>query len=246
MNKKFIFVVVAILLVIIASLAIFVFYFLDATIAAALKWIVAIFMTLVISFSLKSISQIAKLQNFLLNNPIGVFLKRYYEEAELLNRKIGMMAAKIALKSLITIGYLTEGSENNEKNKEAAKTKQKTVVDLYLLNEKKKLLKGKLAGMLMVLISLVYIASTNASMWFLAPGILIFTLNSMKEEVLSYRIRRGFFGRNVDEALQLIKFIHENIDDINNDSDGGARKILNNKEQKVKEFVMGWNGEQSV
>ncbi|HBL5511038.1 TPA: hypothetical protein LR363_004863, partial [Enterobacter hormaechei] len=54
------------------------------------------------------------------------------------------------------------------------------------------------------------------------------------------------FGRNVDEALQLIKFIHENIDDINNDGNGGSRRILNNKEQKVKEFVMGWNGEQSA
>ena len=98
----------------------------------------------------------------------------------------------------------------------------------------------------MVVISLAYITYSDSSIWFIAPGVIVFFVNSMKEEVLTYRVRKGFFGRNVDEALQLIKFIHENIDDINNDGNGGSRRILNNKEQKVKEFVMGWNGEQSA
>lgn len=246
MNKKFISVVLAILLAIIALLLIFVFYFLDATIASSLKWSVGAVIIFVISLTIKSISQIAKLQNFLLNNPIGVFLKKNYEEAEELNRKIAMAGAKTALRFLIMIGYITEGKNNKEKEKQRAKSRQKTVVDLYLLNEKKKLLKGKLAGLFMVVISLAYIGYSNSSIWFIAPGVIVFFVNSMKEEVLTYRVRKGFFGRNVDEALQLIKFIHENIDDINNDGNGESRRILNNKEQKVKEFVMGWNGEQSA
>ncbi|HDW3274217.1 TPA: hypothetical protein RMM66_001347 [Enterobacter asburiae] len=246
MNKKFISVVLAILLAIIALLLIFVFYFLDATIASSLKWSVGAVIIFVISLTIKSISQIAKLQNFLLNNPIGVFLKKNYEEAEELNRKIVMAGVKIALRFLIMIGYITEGKNNKEKEKQRAKSRQKTVVDLYLLNEKKKLLKGKLAGLFMVAISLAYIGYSNSSIWFIAPGVIVFFVNSMKEEVLTYRVRKGFFGRNVDEALQLIKFIHENIDDINNDGNGESRRILNNKEQKVKEFVMGWNGEQSA
>ncbi|ELE9693044.1 hypothetical protein RM405_004121 [Enterobacter kobei] len=246
MNKKFISVVLAILLAIIALLLIFVFYFLDATIASSLKWSVGAVIIFVISLTIKSISQIAKLQNFLLNNPIGVFLKKNYEEAEELNRKIAMAGVKIALRFLIMIGYITEGKNNKEKEKQRAKSRQKTVVDLYLLNEKKKLLKGKLAGLFMVAISLAYIGYSNSSIWFIAPGVIVFFVNSMKEEVLTYRVRKGFFGRNVDEALQLIKFIHENIDDINNDGNGESRRILNNKEQKVKEFVMGWNGEQSA
>ncbi|HAV1607850.1 TPA: hypothetical protein JG839_004235 [Enterobacter hormaechei subsp. steigerwaltii] len=246
MNKKFISVVLAILLAIIALLLIFVFYFLDATIASSLKWSVGAVIIFVISLTIKSISQIAKLQNFLLNNPIGVFLKKNYEEAEELNRKIAMAGVKTALRFLIMIGYITEGKNNKEKEKQRAKSRQKTVVDLYLLNEKKKLLKGKLAGLFMVAISLAYIGYSNSSIWFIAPGVIVFFVNSMKEEVLTYRVRKGFFGRNVDEALQLIKFIHENIDDINNDGNGESRRILNNKEQKVKEFVMGWNGEQSA
>lgn len=246
MNKKFISVVLTILLAIIALLLIFVFYFLDATIASSLKWSVGAVIIFVISLTIKSISQIAKLQNFLLNNPIGVFLKKNYEEAEELNRKIAMAGVKTALRFLIMIGYITEGKNNKEKEKQRAKSRQKTVVDLYLLNEKKKLLKGKLAGLFMVAISLAYIGYSNSSIWFIAPGVIVFFVNSMKEEVLTYRVRKGFFGRNVDEALQLIKFIHENIDDINNDGNGESRRILNNKEQKVKEFVMGWNGEQSA
>ncbi|WP_213854071.1 hypothetical protein, partial [Escherichia coli] len=161
-------------------------------------------------------------------------------------RKIAMVVAKVTLRFLIVIGYLTEGTNNNEKEKQSAKSRQKTVVDLYLLNEKKNLLKGKLAGLFMVVISLAYITYSDSSIWFIAPGVIVFFVNSMKEEVLTYRVRKGFFGRNVDEALQLIKFIHENIDDINNDGNGGSRRILNNKEQEVKEFVMGWNGEQSA
>ncbi|HBL5511006.1 TPA: hypothetical protein LR363_004829, partial [Enterobacter hormaechei] len=173
MNKKFISVVLAILLAIIALLLIFVFYFLDATIASSLKWIVGAVMMFVISLTIKSISQIAKLQNFLLNNPIGVFLKRNYEEAELINRKIAMAAAKTALKFLIVIGYITEDKNNNEKEKQSAKSRQKTVVDLYLLNEKKKLLKGKLAGLFTVAISLAYIGYSNSSIWFIAPGVIV-------------------------------------------------------------------------
>ncbi|EFH8768355.1 hypothetical protein GF047_17575, partial [Escherichia coli] len=128
MNKKFISVVVAILLAIIALLLIFVFYFLDATIASSLKWAVGIVTASVISLTIKSISQIAKLQNFLLNNPIGLFLKRNYEEAEEFNRKIAMVVAKVTLRFLIVIGYLTEGTNNNEKEKQSAKSRQKTVV----------------------------------------------------------------------------------------------------------------------
>lgn len=247
MNKRFIYVVAFLLLVIILLLLIFVFYFLDATVASTLKWIVGGIMTLVISLCLNSISQITKLQNLLSNNPIGLLLKRSQDEADQINRKIALAAGKIALKALIMIGVFTVGSKDVEKNKHNEKSKQKTVVDLYLLNEKKKLLQGKLAGLITVTISLAYIVATSAPVWFLVPGNLLIIFNTLKEEVLSYRVEKGYFGRDVDEALQLIKFIHENIDDINNnDGNGAARKILNNKDQEIKEFVLGWNGEQNA
>lgn len=246
MSKKSVYVVIAILLVITASLLIFVYYFIDPAIASSLKWAVGAIMAYVTVISFKSISQIVKLQNFILNSSVVAFIKKSLEDSERLNQYFIARVMQLSVNVLTHFGYSIDESKEPGRDESKDHARQTTVVNLFLLNEKKKLLKGKLAGLFIVLISLGCIVYMDASLWFLVPGVLTFSLNSIKEEILSYRIRKGFFGRNMDEALQLIKFIHDNIDDINNDGNDGDRKILNDKEQIIKDFVLGWKGEQNA
>ncbi|ELY2773140.1 hypothetical protein SMC61_004353, partial [Cronobacter sakazakii] len=58
-------------------------------------------------------------------------------------------------------------------------------------------------------------------------GFVVFVLLELKERVLTYRISKGFYGNNSTEAIQLLKFIENNIDKIDDGGSGRRRKIFN-------------------
>lgn len=106
--------------------------------------------------------------------------------------------------------------------------KSKTVVNLFLLKEKKKLLTAKFISMAIILIAALGFIFVNLSFKAFIPGCLLLAILHLKDQVLTYRVEKGYFGTNATEALQLIKFIHANIDQINKDG-GGHPKILNDE-----------------
>lgn len=106
--------------------------------------------------------------------------------------------------------------------------KNETVVNLFLLNEKKKYFKGKILAVFLMLISALSIVFLNLPYWTVLIGVVLFVLFEVKDQIVSYRVAKGFFGTTTSEAIELIKFIRKNIDDINSGDGGGARrKILN-------------------
>ncbi|EPK4718733.1 hypothetical protein MZP69_000716 [Klebsiella oxytoca] len=114
-------------------------------------------------------------------------------------------------------------------NNEIAKNKNQTVVNLFLLKEKKTLLFAKFIAVILFILAVFSMMWLDTSLVFMLPGGVLYCLLELKERVLTYRVNMGYFGTNATEALILLKFIHDNIDDINNGSDGGKRKILNDE-----------------
>lgn len=106
--------------------------------------------------------------------------------------------------------------------------KNETVVNLFLLNEKKKYFKCKLIAVLVLMISATSIAFLGVPYGAIFIGVALYVLFELKDQVVSYRVGKGYFGTTTSEAIELIKFIRENIDDIDSGDGGGAgRKILN-------------------
>ncbi|MGK5148516.1 hypothetical protein NDX95_11190 [Enterobacter roggenkampii] len=59
-------------------------------------------------------------------------------------------------------------------------------------------------------------------------GFVLYVLFEVKDQVVSYRVAKGFFGTTTTEAIELIKFIRDNIEDIDSGDGGGTgRKVLN-------------------
>ncbi|KVI95678.1 hypothetical protein AWS44_20745 [Enterobacter hormaechei subsp. xiangfangensis] len=116
--------------------------------------------------------------------------------------------------------------EDNLK-KEQELLKRKTISELYLLYEKKTFLKVKFLSVLMI-----FLGASVGYFWGFSPivtiiGIVVFVLLELKERVLTYRISKGFYGNNSTEAIQLLKFIENNIDKIDDGGSGRRRKIFN-------------------
>lgn len=133
---------------------------------------------------------------------------------------------------------LQERIEAKEKNK------NETVVNLFLLNEKNKLLKTKSISVLILTISTLSIVFLNLPNWTLLVGAIVFILAELKDQIISYRVSRGYFGTTTYEAIQLIKFIRDNSDKFDSDGDSdGRRKILNPEKLETNaatETDKGW------
>lgn len=113
--------------------------------------------------------------------------------------------------------------------KEREEFKRKTIVELYLLNERKTFVKVKLLAVMMIFSGAILTYLFNFNGVIILVGAVIFTLIEVKERILTYRISKGYYGNNTTEAIQLLKFIESNIDKINNDGNGSRRRILNDK-----------------
>lgn len=105
--------------------------------------------------------------------------------------------------------------------------KNKSVVNMYLLKEKKSLLGSKFIAAALIAIATFSIFLFNMPYIAYLPGGLLYIILELKDKVLTYRVDKGYFGTSASEALQLIKFIHKNIDEINSNGGGGQPKILN-------------------
>lgn len=244
MNNKFIYIVIAVIATTLISVLIFISNFTDislSTIASGFSSITAIAAGLA---ALKSLKQIHSLQKEILNTSLGRYVKEILERADNINKTNLRLLSIFLLPILEFIGL--DSNKKNEDKKDNVNTKQKTVVDLFLLNEKKKLLQGKVIGLILFVFAVGFNFYTGSSLWFILPGMLLFVIYEIKDQVVTFRVKKGFFGRDRDEACQLLKFIHENIDDLNNDGNGGSRKIWNEKERELKEYINGWVGEQNA
>jgi hypothetical protein len=113
--------------------------------------------------------------------------------------------------------------------KEREEFKRKTIVELYLLNERKTFVKVKLLAVMMIFSGAILTYLFNFNGVIILVGAVIFTLIEVKERILTYRISKGYYGNNTTEAIQILKFIESNIDKINNDGNGSRRRILNDK-----------------
>ncbi|CAA1294768.1 TPA: hypothetical protein R4Z18_003186 [Klebsiella pneumoniae] len=136
--------------------------------------------------------------------------------------------------------------ERDLKKKEEAekKNKNETVVNLFLLNEKSKLLKAKTLSVVIVIASALTVFFFGIPIWSVLIGLIPLVLIEMKDRVITYRVAKGYFGRNAPEAIQLVKFIRENTDKFDsNDSGDGRRKVLNPEKEKnvsADDTVKGW------
>ncbi|EKS6386432.1 MULTISPECIES: hypothetical protein [Enterobacter] len=113
--------------------------------------------------------------------------------------------------------------------KEREEFKRKTIVELYLLNERKTFVKVKLLAVMMIFSGAILTYLFNFNGVIILVGAVVFTLIEVKERILTYRISKGYYGNNTTEAIQILKFIESNIDKINNDGNGSRRRILNDK-----------------
>lgn len=106
--------------------------------------------------------------------------------------------------------------------------KNKTVANLYLLNEKNKYFKAKIIAVLTMIFNAISIVFFSVPFWTIFIGLTLYLVFEAKDQVVSYRVSKGYFGTTTSEAIELIKFIRENIDKIDSGDGGGAkRKILN-------------------
>lgn len=134
--------------------------------------------------------------------------------------------------------------ERDLKKKEEAENKNETVVNLFLLNEKSKLLKAKTLAVVIVIASALTVFFFGLPIWSVLIGLIPLILIEMKDRVMTYRVAKGYFGRNAPEAIQLVKFIRENTDKFDSDDSGnGRRKVLNPEKEKnvsADDTVKGW------
>ncbi|HBZ7669412.1 MULTISPECIES: hypothetical protein [Klebsiella] len=148
---------------------------------------------------------------------------------------IGMICSGLyrnTLKYVKSEEYRLKIQEYKEKRDESVKKereelKRKTIVELYLLNEKKTFIKVKLLSVIMIFFGAALSYLFGYGYIITITGTVAFALLELKERILAYRIAKGFFGNNSTEAIQLLKFIETNIDTIDTGSSGGKRKILN-------------------
>ncbi|EBW5580037.1 hypothetical protein DPU05_19600 [Salmonella enterica subsp. enterica serovar Teddington] len=142
-----------------------------------------------------------------------VFSKKYSENLKRLYRSSGLLTKK-----------------------ESDELKRKTVVELYLIKEKKIFIKAKISTLLILIATTIIHIQYSIGVFIIGWSVILFLVLEVKDRIITYRISRGFFGSNRYEALQLINFINENIDDINGGSNGG-RKILNDRDESYADLA---------
>lgn len=149
---------------------------------------------------------------------ISVDNLKHFESKELADEELSEI-----YKNLEIVDSLLEVEQES-----AYVNKNETVVNLFLLSEKKKYFKCKAVAVLTLIVSAVSVVFLNVPYWTVFIGFALYVLFEVKDQVVSYRVAKGFFGTTTTEAIELIKFIRENIEDIDSGDGGGAgRKILN-------------------
>ncbi|MBJ8899672.1 hypothetical protein I5418_21515 [Citrobacter braakii] len=244
MNNKFIYIVIAVIAATLISVLIFILNFTDISLLTIVNVFSSMAGIVAGVAALKSLKQIHSLQKKILNTSLERYVKEIYDLADRLSERNLRLLSNFVLPVLEFIGL--DSNEKNEDKKDNINAKQKTIVDLFLLNEKKKLLQGKVIALILFVFAVGFNFYTGFSLWFSLPGMLLFVIYELKDQLVTYRVKKGFFGRDSDEACQLLKFIHENIDDLNDDGNGGSRKIWNDKERELKEYINGWIGKQNA
>ncbi|WP_347003818.1 hypothetical protein [Enterobacter roggenkampii] len=150
----------------------------------------------------------------------GVVIERskFFESKELPDEKLSEIYENIEiLESLLETEQESAYANKNE-----------TVVNLFLLSEKKKYFKCKAIAVLTLIMSAVSVVFLNVPYWTVFIGFALYVLFEVKDQVVSYRVAKGFFGTTTTEAIELIKFIRDNIEDIDSGDGGGTgRKVLN-------------------
>ncbi|MDF6504506.1 hypothetical protein NLO80_23975, partial [Escherichia coli] len=93
-------------------------------------------------------------------------------------------------------------------------------------------------------INLIIVATLDLPAWSLIISFFILSLIMLKDQILTIRVSKGYFGTSAYEAVQLLKFIRENSDKFDSDdNDGSPRRILNPKGTTKKSdnlFDKGW------
>lgn len=142
--------------------------------------------------------------------------------------------ASIKSSSLILKVYLTGYSRKlliariSKKLEEAEKSKKKptkteTVTELFLISQQNKLAKAKRYSMYGLLLSFASSVALSTPFEFNLIFFGLLLLIQIKEELLIYRVNKGYFGSTTREAMMLIEFIGEQKDDSDMNS-GGRRK----------------------
>lgn len=122
----------------------------------------------------------------------------------------------------LLLAGITKRLEEAERRKKSL-TKTETVTELFLISQQNKLAQAKrysIYGLLLTLASSVALG-TPFEFNLIFFGLLL--LIQVKEELLIYRINKGYFGSTTREAMMLIEFIGEQKDDSDMNS-GGRRK----------------------
>ncbi|MBT0111952.1 hypothetical protein [Vibrio alginolyticus] len=224
----------------------------------AVACIVALVVQLVIQFKEVSILEksIAKL--------IAVRIKLLNEKKQLSNEHDDIQRIEDELASLYKERwYLTRSFNKKIKsifsiNYEAAsmllsiqsitdssKKKTNTVVGMML---KERAIKANKISLLLVATIIVYLIFSTMSViefsWLaiLFPCTLLLALHA-DQYLITYRIRKGLYGRNEYEAREIIEYIlsHADKDDFNDE--GGLKKLMDEPERgedKVAEDLKGW------
>ncbi|WP_421533254.1 hypothetical protein [Morganella morganii] len=122
-------------------------------------------------------------------------------------------------------------------DKKIAENKNETIVNLYLKNEKNIIFHSKLIAVSLMTISIMATLLFDINFLFFLPGGILYCILEIKEKLLTYRVNKGYFGTNASEALVILNFIHENIDDINNHGNGGKRHILNDEVDSTPDSI---------
>jgi hypothetical protein len=76
---------------------------------------------------------------------------------------------------------------------------------------------------------------TNINYWLILLIILLAGSLFTSRQLLRYRIRKGYYGTNEDEAREIIQFILEHAEDTDFSSGDGPKKIMPDPEIELQE-----------
>ncbi len=146
--------------------------------------------------------------------------------------KISLNVFKIAI--FVLASFLLKKIEK-EDLKPRRKSKAETVTELYLIHKSSKLIMAKNIAICGIIL--------NAAMYFFidlpfaTTGLFfaIVALLQIKEELLIYRINKGYFGSTTREAMMLIRFIDNHNDDSDMNSGGRRMPVFKDITQEINE-----------
>lgn len=179
-------------------------------------------------------------------NSFFIYKKLYYRRV-LVNSSysstssVKFLTHKLALKIAVAIVKLVGKREKSSKKSESIKSKKQTLTELYLVKVKINIFKGQIVTFFgMIGATTMTLAMQMSSMPVVVLLWYIIVLECL-EQIISYRVRKGYFGANRYEALQLLNFINQNKDD--EDVTGGGRQVFKAVEVIKQESEYSATGE---